>query len=85
MSEALFRKEVLEARRTGWLGSIAIAQPQSLSLLATAAFVIAAFIVLFLMLASYTWRSTVSGQLLPSAGMVAVLSPATGVTGVHLA
>lgn len=79
MSEALFRKEVLEARRTGWLGSIAIAQPQSLSLLAAAAFVIAAFIVLFLVLASYTWRSTVSGQLLPSAGMVAVLSPATGV------
>ncbi|WP_410971330.1 HlyD family efflux transporter periplasmic adaptor subunit, partial [Salmonella sp. SAL04269] len=36
-------------------------------------------VVLFLTLGTYTRRSTVVGQLVPSKGLAAVLAPATGV------
>lgn len=78
-AEELFRKEVLEARRNGWLGSVSISQPMRLWSLAFAALVVTVSIVLFLVFATYTRRSTVTGQLLPSVGMAVVLSPATGV------
>lgn len=79
MSEELFRKEVLDARRNGWLGEVSVAQPMRVWLLTWMAAAVALSVVLFLALATYTRRSTVTGQLIPSTGMVAVLSPATGV------
>lgn len=81
MTEPLFRKEVLEARRTQWLGPISLAQPLPLWLLTVGAGLAALVVVLFLVLGSYTRRSTVSGQLVPSKGLATVLSPATGVVG----
>lgn len=79
MSQEFFRREALEARRTQWLGSITLAQPLPLWLLTIGAVFAALVVVLFLVLGSYTRRSTVSGQLVPSKGLAAVLSPATGV------
>ncbi|AKC85668.1 HlyD family secretion protein [Pseudoxanthomonas suwonensis] len=81
MTQELFRREALEARRTQGLGGISLAQPLRLWLLVVAAALAATAIVLFLVLGSYTRRSSVTGQLVPSAGLVTVLSPATGVVG----
>lgn len=79
MSESLFRREALEAKRGGWLGSISLAQP--LPLWAMTAFATAAALAVgsFLTLGSYTRRSTVVGQLVPTKGLATVLAPATGV------
>ncbi|MFT3761361.1 MAG: HlyD family efflux transporter periplasmic adaptor subunit [Pseudoxanthomonas sp.] len=81
MSQELFRREVLEARRTSWLGGISLAQPLRLWVLATFAASAAAAIALLLVFGSYTRRSTVTGQLVPTQGLATVLSPATGVVG----
>ena len=79
MSESLFRREALEAKRGSWLGGISLAQ--SLPLWVMTAFATGAALVvgLFLTLGSYTRRSTVVGQLVPTRGLATVLAPATGV------
>src|SRR5690606_13722798 len=79
MSDELFRREVLEARRGSWLGGIQLAQPLPLWLLTLAATLVAAAIGTFLVLGSYTRRSTVGGHLVPTRGLSTVLAPATGV------
>ena len=79
MSQELFRREALEARRTSWLGAISLAQPMQLWLLTLMAVLAALAIVAFLALGIYTRRSTVAGQLAPTQGMATVLAPATGV------
>jgi len=79
MTRELFRREALEARRTAWLGAIFIAQPLRLWLLTLFAVLAGLAIVAFLVLGSYTRRSTVVGQLVPTRGLATVLAPATGV------
>lgn len=79
MTQDLFRKEVLEAKRTSWLGGISLAQPLRLWLMTAMAITAALVVALFLTLATYTRRSSVVGQLVPAQGLAAVLAPATGV------
>jgi membrane fusion protein len=79
MTQDLFRKEVLEARRTSWLGAISLSQPMRAWVLTTAAVVVATTVILFLLLGTYTRRSRVVGQLVPARGLATVLAPATGV------
>lgn len=78
MSE-LFRREALEAKNRGWLGGISLAQPLRLWLLTFGAASAATVVALFLTLGSYTRRSSVTGQLVPSMGLSTVMAPATGV------
>ena len=79
MGQPLFRPEVIEARRNGWLGSISLAQPLRLWLLA--AFVAAAAIAIgvFLAVGEYTRRSRVAGQLVPDLGLSTVVAPTSGI------
>ncbi|WP_299341295.1 HlyD family efflux transporter periplasmic adaptor subunit [uncultured Pseudoxanthomonas sp.] len=79
MTQSLFRPEVLEAKRGSWLGGISLAQPVSLWVLTLATALAATAIVLFVTFGTYTRRSTVTGQLVPSQGLATVLAPATGV------
>ncbi|HHW4680737.1 MAG TPA: HlyD family efflux transporter periplasmic adaptor subunit, partial [Xylella taiwanensis] len=74
----LFRKEILEAKRTSWLGGISLIQPIKAWLLVLASSIMALLVVLFLCLGTYTRRSSVTGQLVPSQGLVTVVAPATG-------
>lgn len=76
---SLFRKEALDAKRGSWLGSISLAQPLPLWVLTGLAALAALAIGLFLTLGTYTRRSTVIGQLVPTMGLSTVLAPATGV------
>lgn len=66
----LFRHEVLEARRGEWLGPILIAAPLSRWLWTSLALSLAIALVLFLTLGHYTRRESVTGQLVPSAGLL---------------
>lgn len=81
MAQELFRREVLDARRTSWLGGISLAQPVRLWILTFSAIATALAVALFLGFGTYTRRSTVLGQLVPSRGLATVLAPATGVIG----
>jgi membrane fusion protein len=66
----LFRQEVVEACRGEWLGSIVIATPLSRWLLTRLFFALATALVLFLALGHYIRRETVTGQLVPSTGLL---------------
>lgn len=79
MNHELFRREALEAKTRGWMGSISLAQPAAAWVLTVAAVLAATLVVLFLVLGTYTRRSTVAGQLVPSKGLATVLAPATGI------
>ena len=79
MTESLFRQEVLDAKRGSWLGSISLAQPLSLWVLTGFSLAAALAIGLFLFFGSYSRRSQVVGQLVPTQGLATVLAPATGV------
>src|SRR5690606_39827424 len=59
MSQELFRREALEARRGSWLGAISLAQPLRLWLLTAAAAAVALAVILFLLFGTYTRRSPV--------------------------
>lgn len=79
MNDALFRREVIDAKRGNWLGSITLATPVSRWLIVLFALVVTTALLALVCLASYTRRETVSGQLVPSAGLLNVNSPGAGV------
>ncbi|CTP91860.1 HlyD family secretion protein [Xanthomonas graminis] len=79
MSHSLFREEVMQARRTSWLGGISLVQPLQAWVFASAAAIAATSVVIFLCIGTYTHRSTVTGQLVPTKGLATVMAPATGV------
>lgn len=79
MASDLFRREALEAKRSSWLGGISLSQPLRYRVMAASAALVALAEVLFLTLGSYTRRSTVLGQLVPTKGLALVQAPATGV------
>jgi membrane fusion protein len=74
----LFRTAALNARQVQWLGEIVLVRPPASLALTAIAFSMALVIVCFLALGSYTKRSTVSGQLIPDAGVLKVYVPQSG-------
>ncbi|NYE28525.1 membrane fusion protein [Rhodanobacter sp. K2T2] len=74
LTQGLFREEVIDARRSDWLGGVIVAAPLSRWLLTAISLALAAAIVLFLILGQYTRRESVTGQLVPSAGLLNVTS-----------
>ncbi len=81
MSEPLFRKEVVEARQTRWLGAISLGQPPRIWLFTSLAVIVTASISAALFTGEYARRTRVAGQLVPSLGIATVVSPVAG----HLA
>ncbi|MGO4222305.1 HlyD family secretion protein [Lysobacter sp. TAF61] len=79
MSRELFRREVLEATQRRHQGDVSLAQPLQLRLLVGFAILAAATVVAFLLLGSYSRRSRVTGQLVPSLGLSTVVAPTGGV------
>ena len=70
---------MLNAKRGSWLGAISLAQPLRLWTMTGFAAAAALTIALFLFFGSYSRRSQVVGQLVPTQGLATVLAPATGV------
>ena len=79
MNTPLFRQEAIEAKKGGWLGRISLAQPMSLWVFTAVGVTAAVAILMFLFVGSYSRRSTVIGQLVPTRGVSIILAPATGV------
>jgi membrane fusion protein len=75
----LFRKEAMDARRGEWLGAIEVATPLPRWSLAVLAMGIATAIVVFMIVGHYTQRERVSGQLVPSAGLLNVTAATAGI------
>lgn len=73
----------MDARRGEWLGSILVAAPLSRWWLTAFAVTLAAALIAFLVLGHYTRRETVTGQLVPSAGLLNIVAPSAG-TVTHL-
>lgn len=79
MHEDLFRREVLEARRERWLGSVQLSNPRMawpMTALAVAALLTLAG---FLAFGRYTRSERVVGQLVPADGLLSVAAPVSGV------
>jgi len=75
----LFRPEALTTRETNWLGAIVLVRPVSFTALTLLAGLLAAMVVMFFFYGSYTKRSSVTGQLVPSSGQLKIYSPQYGV------
>lgn len=78
MLQRLFRQEVIDAQRGQWLGSIIVAAPLSRWFLNALALVLAAMILLILFLGHYTRHEAVSGQLVPSSGLLNITAQNAG-------
>lgn len=76
--ESLFREEVLQAQRAQEVGEISLATPLSFKWWGLIALTFAAAIIAFLVFGHYTQRETVTGQLLPSAGLLTLSARTTG-------
>lgn len=76
--EGLFRNEVLQAQRGQWLGAINLATPLSFKWWTLLALALAAAIIALLIFGQYTRRETVTGQLLPGAGILTLSAQTTG-------
>jgi membrane fusion protein len=75
----LFRDAVLEAQNTSAMGQIILTPRVSMHWLALVVALMGLAIVLFLSFGTYTRRSTVTGQLFPSSGVIRILTPQVGV------
>ena len=72
---SLFRPEVLESRRTSWVGEIQLIQPLSLTVLTGAVVAAAVALGAFLALGEYTRKVRVSGVLVPDRGVLRLMAP----------
>ncbi|WP_414885854.1 HlyD family secretion protein [Pseudomonas chlororaphis] len=75
----MFRREALDARQTNGLGVIVLVRPISFTVLTCLATALAVAVAAFFFFASYTKRSTISGQLVPVGGLVKVYVPQAGI------
>lgn len=71
----LFRPEVLESRRTSWVGEIQLVRPLPLAWLTGAAVGVALMLGAFLVLGEYTRKVRVTGVLVPDRGVIRLVAP----------
>jgi membrane fusion protein len=76
--QGLFRPESLRARELAWQGRPALALGLPASFLSFASVALAAAIAALIALGSYARRVDMQGVVLPSAGLIAISSPAAG-------
>jgi len=72
---SLFRPEVLQSRRTSWVGEIQLVRPVPLAWLTGAAVGVALALVAFLALGEYTRKVRVAGVLVPDRGVIRLVAP----------
>lgn len=75
---SMYRKAAIDAQAQTPLGRIILIQPLSYRLFSTAAIACAAIVIAFFLFGAYTKHNTVSGQLMPDAGLIRVYSPRAG-------
>lgn len=75
----LFRKEVFDAQKVNWTGTIILTRPVSFTFLTCCALAVGLVLVAFAVWGEYTKRSTVKGQLIPQSGLVQVYALQQGI------
>lgn len=71
----LFRDQVLEAQGARLMGQILLTPKASVMWLSVVSALVGVAIIGFLAFGSYTRRATITGQLVPKAGVIRVLTP----------
>lgn len=79
MATELFRKEVAEAKKLQWLGSIRIIRPFSFSIIVTGSIFIVLSLLAFSLLGEVTRRARLTGLITPVEGTFNLVSPQEGV------
>ena len=79
MGQDLFRKEAIEHKRERLWGDVIVVQPLSFSVLSIVITIIVALIIALLVWGNYARRETVSGYLVPNAGLAKVYARDTGI------
>nr|WP_210329128.1 HlyD family efflux transporter periplasmic adaptor subunit [Methylorubrum zatmanii] len=74
----MFRREVVEARKSAWLGEAQVVQPLAIRLVVGLCLVFVVLVGLFAWLGSYTRRVHAEGMLAPDIGLITVASPLAG-------
>ncbi len=72
---SLFRAEVIEGRRQGWLGSIQLIRPVPLQVLTGLVAITAILVAIYFSLGEYTRKARVTGYLVPDQGVIRLLAP----------
>ncbi len=75
----LFRNEVFDAKRDTWLGQIVLIRPISFTFLTIATVLLAATVLAFLFWGEYTRKAKVAGYIVPSQGLIKIISQQNGV------
>lgn len=79
--QPLFRRAALDAQKPKSCGEILLVRPLSYRLLSLAALACTLAIVALFTWGSYTKRSSVTGQLVPTAGLLRIYPPQSGIVG----
>jgi membrane fusion protein len=74
----LFRPEVAEAQRQGWLGQVQLVRPLSLTALTIGVVCLLALVIAFLFLGEYTRKARIAGVLVPDLGVIRLVPPVQG-------
>ena len=75
---SLFRREAIESRQQGWLGTVQLVRPVSLSVLTLAVLLVTVAIGVLLSEGHYTRKARVSGFLVPERGVIRLMPPQSG-------
>ena len=78
MNAPLFRHEVVEARRSAWLGEAQVVQPLPIRVVVGLCLGFVVLVGLYAWLGSYTRRVHANGLLAPDIGLITVASPLAG-------
>ncbi|MGH3783205.1 MAG: biotin/lipoyl-binding protein, partial [Pseudonocardiaceae bacterium] len=76
--QPLFRPEVMDAKRAGWMGTILLIRPLSFTFLAVAAALFATSTLGFLYLGEYTKKARLPGYLVPVGGIPKIYASQPG-------
>lgn len=76
---ALFRAEVLEAKRNTWLGDVVLIRPISFAFLTTVVATITAVMLIYLFWGEYTRKTKATGYIAPAQGLIKVAPQQTGI------
>ncbi|CAO4176081.1 HlyD family secretion protein [Methylorubrum populi] len=78
MNAPLFRREVVEARKSAWLGEAQVVQPLAVRLVVGLCLAFVVLVGLYAWFGSYTRRVHADGLLAPDIGLITVASPLAG-------
>lgn len=82
----IFREEFLSARRVTVAGNIVLARPLQIRIVAMTSFLLTVALVCFLCFGEYVRKVRVTGQIMPSAGVLKIIAPQFGqIVAVHVA